>query len=68
MAEFVALGVQLQVAIVVAVTEVQPVMEVPPDLNVTAPGVFTVAVITTEVPYVAVVAPAVNAREIVEDA
>jgi hypothetical protein len=43
-------------------------MAVPPDLNVTTPGVFTVAVINTEVPYVAVVAPVVNAREIVEDA
>jgi hypothetical protein len=60
-----ALGVQLQVAVVVAVTEVQPVMAVPPDLNVTVPDLLTVAVIVTAVPYVAVVALAGSASEIV---
>jgi hypothetical protein len=40
-------------------------MEVPPALNVTVPGVLTVAVIVTAVPYVAVVALAGSASEIV---
>jgi hypothetical protein len=55
----------VQVAIVVAVTEVQPVMAVPPDLNVTVPGLLTVDVIVTAVPYVAVVALAGSPSEIV---
>jgi hypothetical protein len=40
-------------------------MAVPPTLNVTVPGVLTVAVIITAVPYVAVVALAGSASEIV---
>jgi hypothetical protein len=60
-----ALGVQLQVAVVVAVTAEQPVMAVPPTLNVTVPGLLTVAVIVTAVPYVAVVALAGSESEIV---
>ena len=60
-----ALGVQLQVAVVEPETKVQPVMAVPPDLNVTLPDLLTVAVIVTAVPYVAVVALAGSASEIV---
>ena len=60
-----ALGVQLQVAVVEPETKVQPVMAVPPDLNVTLPALLTVAVIVTAVPYVAVVALAGSASEIV---
>jgi hypothetical protein len=48
------LGVQEQVAVygveVVDAMEEQPVIAVPPDLNVTAPGVFNVAVTATGVP------------------
>ena len=40
-------------------------MVVPPDLNVTVPGLLTVPVIVTAVPYVAVVALAGSASEIV---
>ena len=60
-----ALGVQLQVAVAEAETKVQPVMAVPPDLNVTLPALLIVAVIVTAVPYVAVVALAGSASEIV---
>jgi hypothetical protein len=50
-------GVHVQVAVVeAAATDSQPVIAVPPTLNVTVPGVLTDAVITTDVPYVAVVA------------
>ena len=60
-----ALGVQLQVAVVEPDTKVQPVMAVPSDLNVTLPALLIVAVIVTAVPYVAVVALAGSASEIV---
>jgi hypothetical protein len=60
-----AVGVQLQIAVVEPETEVQPVMAVPPDLNVTRPGLLIVAVIVTAVPYVAVVALDGSASEIV---
>jgi hypothetical protein len=62
-AEFVALGVQLQVPVVVAATDVHPVIPVPPDLKVTAPGLLTVAVIITAVPKVAVKTLAGKAKE-----
>jgi hypothetical protein len=60
-----ALGVQLQVAVVEPETKVQPVIAVPPDLNVTVPDLLIVAVIVTAVLYVAVVALAGSASEIV---
>ena len=56
-----ALGVHEHVAVygleTAEATEEQPVIAVPPDLKVTNPAVFMVAVMVTAVPYVAVVAP-----------
>ena len=49
--------------VVVAATSIHPVIAFPPDLNVTAPGLLTVAVITTAVPKVAVNALAGNSKE-----
>ena len=46
---FTVSGVHEQVAVVVAETFEQPVIVVPPALKVTAPGVFTVEVMTTGV-------------------
>ena len=60
-------GVHKQVAVygveVVEAMEEQPVIAVPPDLNVTAPGVLTDAVIVDGDKYVAVVALDGRARE-----
>ena len=63
-AEFAAVGVQEHVADVdAAATEVHPDIALPPELNVTDPGLLTVAVITTAVPKVAVEAFEGRAKE-----
>ena len=60
---FTAAGVHEHVAVVdAAATAEHPEITAPPTLKATVPGVFTVAVIVTAVPYVAVVAPLGRAR------